>query len=97
MRNFLFLSAIYLFAPQLSTAGNFDDLRRTLTSKMPEIVIGDIRKLPYADLYEIQANDVNVFYTDSKGEVALFGSGKQDPGPLPRAQIEALLNFDGES
>lgn len=97
MRNFLFLSAIYLFAPQLSTAGNFDDLRRTLTLKMPEVVIGDIRKLPYADLYEIQANDVNVFYADSKGDVALFGSGKHDLGLVPRARIESLLNFGGKS
>lgn len=97
MKNFLFLSAIYLFAPQLSNAGNFDDLRRTLTAKMPEVVIGDIRKLPYADLYEIQANDVNVFYADSKGDVALFGSGKHDPGLVTRDQIDSLLNFGGRS
>ncbi len=74
MRNFLLLSAIYLFSPQLSMAENAADLRRALTAKMPEVAIGEIRKLPYADLYEIQANGVNVFYADSNGEVALFGN-----------------------
>jgi thiol:disulfide interchange protein DsbC len=74
MKNFLLLSAIYLFSPQLSAAEDVDDLRRALTQEMPEVAIGEIRKLPYADLYEIQANGVNVFYADSKGEVALFGN-----------------------
>ena len=78
MRNFLLLSAIYLFSPQLSTAEDVDDLRRALTAKMPEVAIGEIRKVPYTDLYEIQANGDNVFYADSKGEVAVFGN-RVDP------------------
>ena len=61
MRNFLLLSAIYLFSPQLCMAENAADFRRALTAKMPEVTIGEIRKLPYADLYEIQANGTNVF------------------------------------
>ena len=76
MRSFLMLSAIYLFAPQLAGAGEgeFEDIRRALGAKMPEVTLGDIRKLPYADLYEVQANGIDVFYADSKGEVALFGN-----------------------
>jgi thiol:disulfide interchange protein DsbC len=74
MKNFLLLSAIYLFSPRLSAAEDVADLRRALTAKMPQVAIGEIRKLPYVDLYEIQANGVNVFYADSKGEVALFGN-----------------------
>ena len=74
MKNFLLLSAIYLFTPQLAAAEDFEELRRNLTEKMPQVTIGEIRKLPYVDLYEIQCNGVNVFYTDAKGEVALFGN-----------------------
>ena len=74
MRNFLLLSAIYLFSPQLCRAEDAGDLRRALTAKMPEVAIGEIRKLPHTDLYEIQANDGNAFYADSNGEVALFGN-----------------------
>lgn len=74
MNNFLLLSAIYLFTPQLAAAEDYEELRRNLTEKMPQVTIGEIRKLPYADLYEIQGNGVNVFYTDAKGEVALFGN-----------------------
>lgn len=74
MKNFLLLSAIYLFAPQIAAAGDFDELRRSLAEKMPQVTIGEIRKLPYADLYEVQGNGVNVFYTDARGEVALFGN-----------------------
>ena len=74
MKNFLLLSAIYLFSPRLSTAEDAADLRRALTAKTPQVAIGEIRKLPYVDLYEIQANGVNVFYADSKGEVVLFGN-----------------------
>ena len=74
MKNFLLLSAIYLFSPQLATAENASGLRRALIAKMPQVAIGEIRKLPYVALYEIQADDVNVFYVDSKAEVALFGN-----------------------
>lgn len=74
MKNFLFLSAIYLFASQSAAAGEFEELRRTLTERMPQVTIGEIRKLPYADLYEVQGNGMNVFYTDAKGEIGLFGT-----------------------
>ena len=73
MNNFLLLSAIYLFAPQLAAAEDDEELRCNLMEKMPEVTIGEIRKLPYVDIYEIQCNGVNAFYTDAKGDVALFG------------------------
>lgn len=74
MKNFLLLSAFYLISPLIATAGEFDPLRGTLAEKMPQVTIGDIRKLPYADLYEVQGNGVNVFYTDAEGKVAFFGN-----------------------
>lgn len=83
MRNFLLLSATYLFAPQFALVEDFDELRRALSARLPEVTIGAIRKLPYADLYEIQGNGVDVFYTDAKGEIVLFGN--LIPGVLPRA------------
>jgi hypothetical protein len=95
MKKFLLLSAIYLFAPQLALAEDFDDLRRALIARMPDVAIGAIRKLPYADLYEIQGNGVNVFYTDATGEIVLFGN--LIPGVLPRTPIESLPNSEDNS
>ena len=92
MKNFLLLSAIYLFAPQLAAAEDFDELRRNLAEKLPEAAIGTIRKLPYADLYEVQGNGVNVFYTNALGEVALCAGGSLVPGALTRAQIASRLH-----
>lgn len=74
MKNFLLLSAIYLFSPQLAAGEDHEELRSNLMEKMPQFTIGEIRKLPYVDLYEIQCNGINVFYTDAKGEVALSGN-----------------------
>jgi thiol:disulfide interchange protein DsbC len=64
----------FVLVSGVAGAGEFPDLRRTLSEKLPQVKIGEIRKLPQADLYEVQANDVDLFYTDAKGEVGLFGN-----------------------
>jgi thiol:disulfide interchange protein DsbC len=69
----LVLFAVVL-VPAVAGAEEFPDLRRALSEKLPQVKIGEIRKLAHAGLYEIQANDVDVFYTDAKGEVGLFGN-----------------------
>ena len=56
-----------------SSAGDLDTLRKSLTAKMPDTQIGAITKTPYAGLYEVVANGINVFYTDKKGDIALIG------------------------
>lgn len=63
-----------VFAGEGFASGEFAELRKALAGRMPDVSIGAIRKLPYADLYEIQGNGVNIFYTDASGEVALFGN-----------------------
>lgn len=56
-----------------SLAGDTDGLRKSLMAKMPGTQIGAITKTPYAGLYEVVANGINVFYTDKKGDIALIG------------------------
>lgn len=53
-------------------ADEIGDLRTTLQAAMPDVRIGEIRKTPWG-MYEVVANGINVFYTDAKGEVGLFG------------------------
>lgn len=56
-----------------SLAGDLENLRKSLTTKMPGTQIGAITKTPYAGLYEVVANGINVFYTDKKGDIAIVG------------------------
>jgi thiol:disulfide interchange protein DsbC len=55
-------------------AGEEAEIRAALTAAMPGAKIKSITKLPYADLYEVVVNGSNVFYTDSKGQIGLFGN-----------------------
>ena len=72
MKRLLFISVL-VFACRASVAGDFTDLRRELAARLPQVTIGEIRKLPYADLYEVQGNGISVFYTDARGEIGFFG------------------------
>jgi thiol:disulfide interchange protein DsbC len=60
-----------LVAPA-AAADDFAALRASLQASMPDVRIGEIRKTPWG-MYEVVGNGLNVFYTDAKGEVALFG------------------------
>jgi thiol:disulfide interchange protein DsbC len=70
------LSAMLLTGAALvATAAAADDfaaLRASLQASMPDVRIGEIRKTPWG-MYEVVGNGINVFYTDEKAEVALFG------------------------
>ena len=50
------------------------NVREAVTAALPGTKIGAITKLPYGDLYEVIINGVNVLYTDSKGQVGMFGN-----------------------
>ena len=49
-------------------------IRKSMEEKMPEVKIGAISKTPYAGMYEVVANGINIFYTDEKGEAGFFGN-----------------------
>lgn len=63
--------AVLLGAPA-ARAEDLSALREAVQKSMPELRIGEIRSTPWG-MYEVVANGINVFYTDAKGEVALFG------------------------
>lgn len=69
----LALALACLASPVLAGAEE-DQIRAALTAAMPQVHIDSITKLPYAGLYEVVVNRFNVFYTNSKGEIGLFGN-----------------------
>ena len=76
MKRFLLLPFFFVlaFAFRVTIAEDFHDLRRDLSAHLPQVTVGEIRKLPDSDLYEVQWNGTNVFYTDAHGDLGLFGS-----------------------
>lgn len=60
------------FSPASAADDEVSSLRRVLEAQMPDLRIGEIRRTTWG-MYEVVANGANVFYTDAKGEVALFG------------------------
>ena len=92
------LIALSLFAlfSAAHAAVDTDKIRKQLTESMPGVEIGTITKIPYAGLYEVIANGLNVFYTDEHASVALVGKmidlkTKKD---LVEARIESLQHVD---
>jgi thiol:disulfide interchange protein DsbC len=73
MKRLLLLSAVLVLLWQSARAEEFADLRRNLGERLPSLTIGAVRKLPGMDVYEIQANGMNVFYTDALGDTGFFG------------------------
>jgi thiol:disulfide interchange protein DsbC len=73
-------AAKVIFAGVLSTLISFSaaadekEVREAVTAALQGAKIGPITKLPYGDLYEVIINGSNVLYTDSKGQVGLFGN-----------------------
>lgn len=74
MRFITLLGLLCLGLPATATADELGDLRSVLTVRMPDLVIGEIRKIPQMDLYEVQANGINLLYVDVRGDFALFGN-----------------------
>lgn len=59
----------------IARAGEVEDqLRATLTERMPGAKIDSITKLPHLELYEVVFNGSRLFYVDPSGQFALFGS-----------------------
>ena len=69
------IGAALILALAAVNAAHADEaaIRKSLTEKMRGATIGAITKTPYAGLYEVVANGINVFYTDDKGEIAVIG------------------------
>ncbi len=61
-------------ASRIAIAEDLADLRRDLSEHLPRVTIGEIRKLPDSDLYEVQWNGTNIFYTDAHGDLGIFGN-----------------------
>lgn len=66
-------AAILVLAGLNAAHADEAQIRKSLTEKMHGTQIGAIAKTPYAGLYEVVANGINVFYTDDKGEIAIVG------------------------
>jgi thiol:disulfide interchange protein DsbC len=70
----LVFAGVLLASLSLSAAADEKEVREAVTAALQGAKIGPITKLPYGDLYEVIINGVNVLYTDSKGQVGLFGN-----------------------
>lgn len=68
------LIALSLIAAVTSAHGaDIAQMRKQLTEHMPGTHIGTITKSPYAGLYEVVGNGINVFYTDENADIAIIG------------------------
>ena len=71
------LYALVAFAasglPSVAQAQPEKDIQASFAKNM-KVEVTDIRKLPFADLYEVLVNGQTIAYTDAKGEVVLVGN-----------------------
>jgi thiol:disulfide interchange protein DsbC len=74
MKPLQLLPTLCLLVSYAATADDFPELRAALAARLPQVTVGEIRKLPYGDLYEVQGNGINVFYTDAHGDLGFFGN-----------------------
>ena len=56
MEEFLSMSAIYLFAAGCAGTEDPEELRRALRERMPDVAIGEIRKLPESNMYQVRVD-----------------------------------------
>jgi thiol:disulfide interchange protein DsbC len=70
----LVFAGVLLALLSVSASADEKEVRDAVTAALQGAKIGPITKLPYGDLYEVIINGVNVLYTDSKGQVGLFGN-----------------------
>lgn len=68
------LIAVLIALSKVAVAQEYSELRKTLTERMPDVTIGQIRQLTDVPLLEVQANGNAVFYTNEKGTYAFFGN-----------------------
>ncbi|MEI6318710.1 MAG: DsbC family protein [Pseudomonadota bacterium] len=74
------------------------DIRASLLKHMG-VEATDIRKLPFADLYEVLVNGQTIAYTDAKGEVVLVGNllDVRTRANLTEQRQKELLSVDWKS
>ncbi|MFN0039731.1 MAG: DsbC family protein [Burkholderiales bacterium] len=70
----LFALLFFIAAHAVAESAEFAELREILSQRIPDMTLGEIRKLPHADLYEVQVNGYDVFYTDRGGNIGVRGS-----------------------
>ena len=69
------LAATLMLAAAAALGGEVEDqLRATLTERLPGLSVQSITKLPQLDLYEVVGRGNRIFYTDAKGEFGLMGN-----------------------
>jgi thiol:disulfide interchange protein DsbC len=73
-----------------------DQIRAAVASAMPSAQINSVTRLPYGDLFEVVMDGNKIFYTDSKGQIGLFGNlfELKTRKNLTKARIEELSVAD---
>lgn len=51
-----------------------EEIRKAITENAPQAKIISITKLPFGGLYQVVTAGFNIFYTDEKGEIGIFGN-----------------------
>jgi thiol:disulfide interchange protein DsbC len=96
------LYAIVAFAasglPGVAQAQPEKDIQASFAKNM-KVEVTDIRKLPFADLYEVLVNGQTIAYTDAKGEVVLVGNllDVRTRANLTEQRQKELLSVDWKS
>jgi thiol:disulfide interchange protein DsbC len=91
------LLAATLVCVRVACAGAEEDqIRAAVASAMPNVQINSISRLPYGDLYEVVVDGSKIFYTDSRGQIGLFGSlfELKTRKNLTKARVEELSVAD---
>jgi thiol:disulfide interchange protein DsbC len=74
-KSHMVLATTLMLAAAVALGGEVEDqLRATLTERLPGITIKSITKLPRLELYEVVSNGNRILYTDAKGEFGLTGN-----------------------
>ena len=64
-----------LLCVQSSAQGQEAEIRKNLSSRMPELKsLDEVRKTEYPGVYEVRANKTDLYYTDAKGSYLLRGN-----------------------
>ena len=96
------LYALVAFAasglPSVAQAQPEKDIQASFAKNM-KVEVTDIRKLPFADLYEVLVNGQTIAYTDAKGEVVLVGNllDVRTRANLTEQRQKELLSVDWKS
>jgi thiol:disulfide interchange protein DsbC len=84
--------------PGVAQAQPEKDIQASFAKNM-KVEVTDIRKLPFADLYEVLVNGQTIAYTDAKGEVVLVGNllDVRTRANLTEQRQKELLSVDWKS